>query len=171
MQLFLHPLTNFLYKIGVISTQWAFFIHFFSLISRAWMHPPILWRFWVVRTALYSDVHLLGDSHVQRVPWYCRFRFYRDHVLWKTAIFPRREFQCYSGWSCYHMLSPKKTYITILHHTIPYTHPIKTQTIQLGVALKVQVRVFNCQGRQVSTSDPAKFVFFPSSRSFLGRQI
>ena len=107
----------------------------------------------------YSDVHLLGDSHVQRVPWYCRFRFYRDHVLWKTAIFPRREFQCYSGWSCYHQKNIHHHWITIPHHTIPYTHPIKTQTIQLGVALKVQVRVFNCQGRQVSTSDPAKVDF------------
>ena len=50
----------------------------------------------------------------------------------------------------------KKTYITI-----PYpTHHIKTQPIQLGVVLKVHVRVFNCQGRRVSTSDPAQEFFF-----------
>ena len=73
----------------------------------------------LVRTAFYSDVHLLGDSHVQRVPWYCRFRFYRDRVLWKTAIFPRREFQCYSGWSCYHQKNHTSPY-----HTIPYPIPI-----------------------------------------------
>jgi len=45
---------------------------------------------------------------------------------------------------------------TIYQHATPYhtlpSHFIKIQTIQLGVVLKVHVRIFNFQGRRVSTS-------------------
>ena len=75
--------------------------------------------FFGVRTGLYSDVHLPGDSHVQRR----RFRFFKDHILWKAAIFQRHGFQFYSGWGCYH---PKKH--TSPYHTIPYPIPISSKS-------------------------------------------
>ena len=87
-----HPLKNLLYKMGGYVPDKSIFLYTFFLSFLGLECSPLFYRFLGgVRAA--SDVHLLGDSHVQ----HHRFPFYRDHILWKTANFQRYGFPFYSG--------------------------------------------------------------------------
>ena len=89
-----HPLKNLLYKMGGYVPDKSIFLYtFFLSFLGLECTPHLIQFFWGVRAAFCSDVHLLGDNHVQRH----RFPFYRDHILWKTAIFQSHGFPFYSG--------------------------------------------------------------------------
>ena len=167
---YLHPLRNFLKNKGrdMDRIRASFYTHFFSHFEGSSVVPHFIQIFFgVVRAAFYGDVHLLGDSHVQRH----RFPLCGDHRPPENCNFP-------TSWipGSYFIVAEAaitKKNIHHQHHATPYhtisypTHPIKTQPIQLGVILKVHVRVFNCQGRRVSTSDPAKVLFWVWDSFFL----
>ena len=95
------------------------------------MSPPCYtYIFWVVRSAFYSDVHLLGDSHVQRQRH--GFPFY--NILWRLYHSGKPLFSDVMGFHfivaetvatliyVYNCLYIYKSYITIPHHNIPYLY-------------------------------------------------